>query len=847
MMGLIAAVNADAADDGSGQQLWSHDGEIVLPPGETTTLRIAMPDGEFGRDYVLRFRARVDLSRASGWGAGLLTVTHDGNLVGRLDEFGRRRLINKPPMIDAIDEQIRARHPRPWFGSDGGLCIFYAPSFDPLAEDNGFRPSSGKPFEFALLMTDRLLMGRTHEVELRYNLVGGKKLSEYTGEPSNMIIDHVQLVAIERQATGRTHVREVFGEAPTWDDGRTPRASIDKWGGVSIVLGDQQVAHLAARFSRPGGGFNHLGGDTDWSIAVAADRAVATDEKYRIERSVRAHEGYIDVEDTIVNTSDELLGFIVDWSATLADEQNVEKRLAGRAVEESKSRGYLTRSNPTVMARNADMTIGLVQLDDAMRAIGALAASGPSIGFYTERLGISARDSHTLRTRLFLLPPQADYWDFINAARRSLGANYLVRGPARFFSPNDYVPRNNPARMTDEQRRAWVNDPGLEIAMTYGPVDCEDLPDDAPLDASSGQKRMIGYSLVLLDFKAFVYHFRRAAELLRDAGDHDDLQIFAYMHTGICAIPNGPQRYPDNRVTRDDGSQYDNDYYDHYYDQAHLDEGYHTRYFYPYPGTAYQHDLLAMVGDYYFDTLGVDGIYWDEMQQQSWDWTFDRWDGVSVELDPQTYAVKRKLGELRLITNDALVEILQLIKSRGGQVLVNSPPATHAVASMRLLHMTETGRKPGPVTSPSDNTANVHLTTPIALGAMLAVTAEEVFSDIRRNLTGGCLYYYYNGRGVRATEHMFPITPQWIGPGCVIGADRIVTVRTGRYRWPAAKHGDSYTTLIYAAPDGQPDSPMAIFCEQDGYLNIAVPRDAMVVVLAAGRMRPPTGSGGRSR
>ena len=830
--GSVSVAVAAENGTGAGERLWSRDAAIELPPGEATKLEIGIPDGEFGRDLVLRFRARVNLSKASGWGNGLLGLSVDGKAIGRVDEYGRHRLINKPPMIGAVDEQIRSKYPRPWFTSDGALCIFYAPSFGPLAKDNGYRPASGKPFDFALLITERLRMGRVHQLELRHQLVNGQKLSAYTHEPSVMIIDRMQLMAIDRREAPPRRVREAFGGVPKWDVGREPRASIDAQGGVGVMVADRQVALLSARFSRPGGGFNRLGAKSTWSVDLSGSQAVATDKDYRVERRVTTHDGYIDVVDTVVNTSDKLLGFVVDWSATLADERHVEKRLAGRVVQESTSRGYLTRSNPTVMARNADMTLGLVQLDDAMRAIGSLVARGPAIGFSTQRLGVAANASHALRTRLFLLPPTADYWDFINAARRSLGANYLTRGPARFFSPNDYVPRSNPARMTDAERRAWVNGPGLEIAMSYGPVDCDDVPQDASSDSvSSGKPRMIGYSLALPGFKKYPTYFRRGAKLLREASDGDGLQIFCYMHTGICPVPDAPKRYADTRVTRRDGSQFDNDYYDHYYDKAHLDAGYHTRYFYPYPGTAYHRDLLAMVADHYFGVLGVDGVYWDEMQQQSWDWTYDRWDGVSVELDPKTFAVKRKLGELRLLTNDAIVEILTLIKSRGGQVLVNSPPATHAVARMRLLHMTETGRNPGPVATPSDNTANVHLTTPIALGAMGAKSAEQVFGDIRRNLNGGCLYYYYNGRGVRATEHMFPITPQWIGPGCVIGKDRIVTARTGRYRWATAKRGQSYQLLTYTAPTGQPAPSGTIACAEDGILDITVPRDALVVVL----------------
>jgi hypothetical protein len=85
--------------------------------------------------------------------------------------------------------------------------------------------------------------------------------------------------------------------------------------------------------------------------------------------------------------------------------------------------------------------------------------------------------------------------------------------------------------------------------------------------------------------------------------------------------------------------------------------------------------------------------------------------------------------------------------------------------------------------------AAAHLFSPIALGDHLTERSErDAYRVMLRALDFGCVYYWYNDVTVipthpHLTHYMFPITPLELHEGYIMGRERIVTNRSGRFGW----------------------------------------------------------------
>jgi hypothetical protein len=117
-------------------------------------------------------------------------------------------------------------------------------------------------------------------------------------------------------------------------------------------------------------------------------------------------------------------------------------------------------------------------------------------------------------------------------------------------------------------------------------------------------------------------------------------------------------------------------------------------------------------------------------------------------------------------------------------LIANGAPITQSIMRFKFPRFVETGS--------ITNLYNTHLYTPIGLADH---KSERTHADTIRaqmdHLDHGCLYYYY--KPSLATENpgltrwMFPITPIRIGPGFILGKERILTTRSGRFSWGEPK------------------------------------------------------------
>ena len=237
---------------------------------------------------------------------------------------------------------------------------------------------------------------------------------------------------------------------------------------------------------------------------------------------------------------------------------------------------------------------------------------------------------------------------------------------------------------------------------------------------------------------------------------------------------------------------------------------------------------------------GFDGIYFDTFSYATGfygRYTYDRWDGHTVDIDPQTGEVTRKYADLALISEPARIALIELVRKYGGVVFANDPPCTEAMTRINTLRCNETTTPYGYM--------RMHLSTLTPLGHSKCYTSNERrnkkgwkteadrMDDIRDKLSAGCLYsYYYAGPELTqniVTNWMFPITPTEIGPGWVKGEQRTITMVSGEYGWGP----DTVAETILFDKNGhrvKSPAPGAIKATKLG-VDIKIPDEGMAVII----------------
>ncbi|MBI2302674.1 MAG: hypothetical protein HYU66_27525, partial [Armatimonadetes bacterium] len=199
------------------------------------------------------------------------------------------------------------------------------------------------------------------------------------------------------------------------------------------------------------------------------------------------------------------------------------------------------------------------------------------------------------------------------------------------------------------------------------------------------------------------------------------------------------------------------------------------------------------------DACGAEGLYIDCFSygfSRNWArYTYDRWDGATVDLDPQTHTITRKYADLSLLSSEACEQVVRLVQDKGGAVVANSEPVTENLRKVRTNRFVETG-------SGAYASCGTHLYTPLALGfpwysasGNRAKDMARFIADVRANLRYGALYYYYgvpDGLTYGFINRMFPFTPRELHSGWLVGEERIITSRSGEYGW-----GDKSGATVY--------------------------------------------------
>jgi len=581
-----------------------------------------------------------------------------------------------------------------------------------------------------------------------YGLMGGVKVHEYEFEITDLLADGENLLHIQ-SLTGADSGRDIAigslqvrikpppppppprepaptGPIPTIE----PRAGLVTDYSVAetdpatltVEVSDESFV-IESRFSAPDGNW-HEGGCAHFSHS----------------RRIEQRPEHIIVYDTLRNLTDEIVPVMQRHTCDLGDRFQ-RAWLAGI----SPAAGDLTTQtshNPSSYATTAGAGIGMLPLNDEFQVHVTNSCLGGVLGLADNSFVLGPGAEYTAEW-VVIPTAQPDFWAFVNAARRARDANFMLRWQFGFLSPGTLT-----EGWDDEALARFIGDKGLDLSC-------------ATIGYARYQGRVPhGTSFQETDHQGFIDLRERIARLC------PDVRFLVYFHCFLDVRDGAEEEYYADRRLRSDGEQgiYSREY---------------MRVFNPMPDNDFGPAVARNI-DIIFDEIGADGVYWDEIAYSKYKYHYgEPWDGCSADIDPGTMQIVRLKSAVSLICLPFQVEHTRRIMARG-PLVANGMPQTRTHTQLKFQAFTETGS--------ISNCLRTILYSPIALGDHRTErTIQDAYRWMVRALDYGCVYNWYSQRVFpeypTLASYMFPLTPVELHEGYIIGAERIVTNRSGLFGW----------------------------------------------------------------
>jgi hypothetical protein len=549
-----------------------------------------------------------------------------------------------------------------------------------------------------------------------------------------------------------------------------------KGGGFQLTV-KGAVYPFESRISWPNGDFNRLTagdepyakGEKSWKVSVQAAgenhyEVTAGGDSYTVRRGIAVFPTHVCVTDTYTNTTDKDLGLLIYNEMALKPGQVTGSWLSGYEGRGRRAEMSYPDYAPTVFLTDANAGIGIVPTDDVYIVHSVPYVEEEAAGMGDEKFALGPGKSYTLEWAIYPTGSK-DYYDFVNAFRKVEGRIGTVEGAPGFISHGVSSHRQVP-------------DPDFvrKRALKIGIIGCLSFTEDDPqLSVEGIEFTDFPKEMQLLKEQALATHVRNPGLRV----------IFHIAHSLYCT--NKPDRFADSKVITADGTQavWGSD---GYFSKERQKEGWQWYIYYPTPGNSFHNALMKSV-DVLMDDLGCDGAFMDGfMSGYISQWTYDRWDDHSAEIDPATKTIKRKMGSVILLSQPSMIEFTRKIRDKGGVVVANNTVYTRSICNEKhIIFDNECASGPEMHFAP----------TATVLGAPPFKTEKDVYLDMLDKLSWGELFLYYSDRfkltypSLAARE--FPITFEEIRSGLVRGKERIITMNSGVYGWP----GDRFLHAVH--------------------------------------------------
>ncbi|NLF18699.1 MAG: hypothetical protein GX595_15815 [Lentisphaerae bacterium] len=726
------------------------EGDVHIKPGETRAFEFGTLPQE-GTTVTLRFMARMDLPTLGG-SMMFMRMNLNGRPVAASKSRQVMRLVNRP-----LVSPVAAELPASWC-TDGHWRLVYAPDFEMASKAAYYTVN---PYEFVLDVTDlsnpaaenRLEITNTVNIKHSYFKDGGGDIV------LRQLVIRTEPVPSPTMSAGGAAGEVVLNRGEPGAGPAPYRGRLLPGGGFVLEAGGREWA-FASAVSYPDAGLNRLvagpapdgTGEAAWAVEVSpsADggRVRAAGRHYRLEREVRFTPRRVTVADTITNADAAApLGLLVRHDLDLSVCPEARLRLAGNP-DPGLDNEYAP-ANPSVHIADAAFSLGILCEDTVFRNQARLfvEATPYRAGVRTEMLWLPPGGSRTLEWSVYPVA-SPDYYDFINLVREDWGSNFTAEGPWTFFSPDQVLatPIETLAQQLDRL--------GIRYACYCG----------GWVDRKYDKKR-IGFGTGVMDpyWADFRGRLRDAATRLRQA--RPGLKVLVYYDSQRDTSEGGHERFRDSWLTDREGRQLSTEwngvYSLTYSVVATLNNSY---------GKA-----MLEVAERYLDEMGIDGLYWDEMENVAYGApliTYNQHDGASCTLNPTTYRIEREIGITTLLGEEHRLAVIDLVRAKGGTLMGNGAPCTRRLLEKRVQRMIE-------VQHNDTWCYQGNLDTPLGYASWRPDFGNWTRSLGLATLLVGTRYDYTH----EISPLVFPFTPIELHQGYLLGQERVIATHDGSYGW----------------------------------------------------------------
>lgn len=652
-------------------------------------------------------------------------------------------LNGKPLTLDEVRNRDRKLYFRHYILSPANLAhvwyVPYSPNFD-MAKNEAFR-SGGvtiNPYELRFDVTKLLRpSGNQLEVVHAMKLPTQSPIFVQVSGSGALSPKLEESITLKDAPTGELPVIAVTPspEKPGFN------AVLDASGAVKVEQ-DQRTYTVVSAYSTLTPGWAELSSATaapgEWTQRrTEGNRFQGETKNFTLARELTVHPDHVQVVDRVTNRSAELLPVMYRHEFA-APETVAGFRAAGYEVA---APVYVTQSgeHPVAAFLFAQSGAGLVAEDDLSRAQGQIFRRNNLAGIENNYLAVAPGKTVELEYSFYPLE-KADYFLLLNRIRRNWGVNFTIPAGGAF------VPARVLGNLSDAEIKAFLTNKSVGYAMDNVPVINTIVTHGSrflEVDMEPSRKFRERLAKLAPEVRSSIYFHSFIANGSKDAEEFQS-EVMQTATGATCDYAGG--KYP---------------------------------IFLPVTGNAFARRQEELLDARY--ALGIEGIFWDEIAYSMYKYDFNpaHWDGVSAQINPKTHQIMRKVTNVTLATLDWRKAMVEKILSRG-YLIGNGAPQTRTFTRLHFPRFVETGS--------ITNLVQSQLYTPIALGDHLSERNEfDAYRSMVKGLDYGAVYYWYNSRITAThptlTAYMYPITPLELGPGYIIGQERILTNRSGLFTW----------------------------------------------------------------
>jgi hypothetical protein len=444
----------------------------------------------------------------------------------------------------------------------------------------------------------------------------------------------------------------------------------------------------------------------------------ASSASYKLQRRYRWERARLQVEDTLMPTAagGEVVGIEVNHTASITGAGATEAVLGGpmmpfdcQNTATVDNWGQLGHGNPSAYMSVGQVGVGLLARDDVFalhastrqqalarypRMPSALPScpttDPPSIVLADPTFAVAANATgggYTMRWDAIFTDDQCDgYFCFINRAREAVGVtDMLLPGTGWMSLPPDWYP----SQLTQANYTAdWWQWPAASMdAFLQANSNAYPVAFVATTDRNmtcNPEQRQFCYGGCMLNelSPASDTYFERFASSIANAaaaspnGFNATRGTMMYFHPYIDTETDAASKYPDSLAVDQRGAQ-------QVYRRCAA--GTDRPLFVPTHTNSYGKMLNGYV-PLAMDRYKLGGIYHDEFGGSSWAYTYNLWDNHSAVLDPVNKSILALPGNLKLLSREWELGMMNDIQKRGGVLFMNGQPATDAWRHARFSY-----------------------------------------------------------------------------------------------------------------------------------------------------------------